>query len=119
MTIKKDTRSEPWDKLLHLDLQSHDRAAGFLKECFAQGPDVFLLGLRHLAEAQGGIGKLAKKTGLGRESLYKLLSGNQGGRLSSVILVLNALDIEVSFSLGKRLLEKPKKVKKMVGRRAA
>jgi probable addiction module antidote protein len=119
MTIKRDKRSEPWAKLLHRDLQSLDCAAGFLKECFAEGPDTFLLGLRHLVEARGGIGKLAKQTGLGRESLYKLLSGKHGGRLSSVILILNALDIEVSFSLEKKSVEKQKRAKKMVGRNAA
>ena len=33
--------------------------------------EAFLLALRHVAEAQGGIGKLSKKTHLSRESLYK------------------------------------------------
>ena len=34
--------------------------------------EAFLLALRHVAEAQGGIGKLSKKTHLDRESLYKI-----------------------------------------------
>lgn len=33
-----------------------------------------LLALRHVTEAQGGIGKLAIKTQLNRESLYRTLS---------------------------------------------
>jgi DNA-binding phage protein len=32
------------------------------------------MALRNVAEAQGGLGKLAKKAHVGRESLYKTLS---------------------------------------------
>lgn len=36
---------------------------------------LLLIALRNVAEAQGGVGLLAKKANVGRESLYKALSG--------------------------------------------
>ena len=41
----------------------------------------FLTALRDVAEARGGIGKLAKKTNLNRENLYKVLSSKGNPRL--------------------------------------
>ena len=37
--------------------------------------DSFMMALRNVAEAQGGLGSLAKKTQLNRPHLYKVLSG--------------------------------------------
>ncbi|MCW5787449.1 MAG: hypothetical protein KIT49_08135 [Nitrospira sp.] len=37
-------------------------------------PELCLLALRHVAEAQGGVAQLADKTKLNRESLYRMLS---------------------------------------------
>ena len=52
-------------------------------------PELFLLALRNVAEARGGVAQLADKTKLNRESLYKMLSrrGNpelKASRLSSM-----------------------------------
>ena len=37
-------------------------------------PELFLLALRNVTEAQGGVARLAEKTKLNRESLYRMLS---------------------------------------------
>ena len=44
----------------------------------------FLLALRDVVEAHGGVGQLAKVAKLNRESLYKLLSKDGNPRLSSL-----------------------------------
>ena len=51
-------------------------AAEYLKAAIEESdePQVLLSALRHLAEARGGIAKIAKAAGLERESLYRALS---------------------------------------------
>jgi probable addiction module antidote protein len=74
-----------------------DYAAGYLTECLEQGEAEFLLALRDVVEAQGGIGQLAKAAKLNRESLYKLLSERGNPRLSSLASILDGLGIELQF----------------------
>lgn len=56
--------------------------------------EAFLLALRHVAEAQGGIGKLSKKTHLNRESLYKTLSNKGNPKLQTIGILLKGLGFE-------------------------
>jgi len=58
----------------------------------------FLLAIRHVVEAQGGIGALAKKTDLNRESLYKTLSSRGNPKLQTIGLILQALGFELSIT---------------------
>jgi probable addiction module antidote protein len=56
--------------------------------------EAFLLALRHVADAQGGIGKLSKKTHLNRESLYKTLSNKGNPKLQTIGILLKGLGFE-------------------------
>ncbi|MEO8400695.1 MAG: addiction module antidote protein [Gammaproteobacteria bacterium] len=56
--------------------------------------EAFMLALRHVAEAQGGIGKLSKKTHLNRESLYKTLSSKGNPKLQTIGILLKGLGFE-------------------------
>jgi probable addiction module antidote protein len=69
-------------------------AAGYLSECAREGQGVFLLALRDVAEAAGGIGRLAEAAELARESLYGMLSENGNPKLSSLFAVLDALGLQ-------------------------
>lgn len=53
--------------------------------------DALLLALGHVAKAQGGIGKLAKRTDVSREHLYDLLASKHTPRLDTTISILSAL----------------------------
>lgn len=53
--------------------------------------EFFLLALRNLAEAQGGVGQLAKKTNLNRQSLYHMLSIRGNPSFLTLEKVLKAL----------------------------
>jgi Probable addiction module antidote protein len=64
----------------------------------AEGPDIFLLGLRDVVEAQGGMGRAAQTSKLNRESLYRLLSQRGNPRLSSLSAVLSSLGLKVRFN---------------------
>ncbi len=66
-------------------LKSPKYALGYLNECL-KDPDegVFLLALRDVAEAHGGFKKLATKTKLNREHLFRILSKNGNPRLDTL-----------------------------------
>ena len=57
-------------------------------------PDVFLTAVRDVARARG-MAQLAKDTGLGRESLYKALSGEGNPSFATILKVMTALGIKL------------------------
>ena len=79
-------------------LADPEYAAGYLTECLEQGEAEFLLGLRDVVEARGGVGQLARTARLSRESLYRLLSRSGNPTLSSLSSILDALGIELQFA---------------------
>ena len=62
----------------------------------AHVPQVLLMALRHLAEAKGGIAKIAKQAGIKRESLYRALSAQGNPRLSTLVAVTNAIGLKLT-----------------------
>lgn len=74
-------------------------AAAYLSAVAEDGEIKFLLkALRNVVEAQGGIGKLAKITKLGRTTLYKTLSSEGNPEVSTLDVILRAYGIRISFS---------------------
>jgi probable addiction module antidote protein len=73
-------------------------AAEYLKAAIdqTQEPKVLLLALRRLAEARGGIAKVAKKAGIQRESLYRALSARGNPRLSTLVAVMQAIGLKLT-----------------------
>ena len=59
-------------------------------------PEVFLGALGDVARAKG-MAEIAKKTGLGRESLYKALRPGAHPRYETVKAVLKAIGVELTF----------------------
>jgi probable addiction module antidote protein len=57
---------------------------------------VLLIALRHLAEARGGIAKVAKQAGIERESLYRALSAQGNPRLSTLVAVIKAMHLKLT-----------------------
>lgn len=57
----------------------------------------FLLALRTVVDAQGGMTELARKTTLNRQSLYKTLSGQGNPRLQTLHVILHALGFKLSI----------------------
>src|SRR5437868_9154463 len=87
---------EEW--LLH-SLKDKKEAAAYLQVALDEYQkdgdlEAFLLALRHVADAQGGLGRLAKKTHLNRESLYKTLSSKGNPKLQTIGLLLKGLGFE-------------------------
>lgn len=64
-------------------------------------PELFLLALRNVAEAQGGVAQLAEKTKLNRESLYKMLSERGNPELRSLDVLLHALGFRLAVAVNR------------------
>ena len=62
-----------------------------------ENPDVFLSAVGHVAKARG-MSEIAKKSGLGRESLYKAFSPGAKPRYETVQKVLHTLGVKVHIS---------------------
>jgi probable addiction module antidote protein len=73
-------------------------AAEYLKAALdeADEPGVLLLALRHVAEARGGVAKVAKSAGIERESLYRALSPRGNPRLSTLVAVTKAMGLKIT-----------------------
>ncbi len=85
-------------------LKDHDEAVAYLNAAWEESlkgdeesQQLFLLALRNVAEAQGGLGKLAQKVHIRREQLYRTLSprGNPGLKIIRPLLV--ALGVTLRF----------------------
>jgi probable addiction module antidote protein len=59
-----------------------------------ENPNVFLQAIADVAKARG-MTKLAKDTGLGRESLYKALAPGAKPRYDTIIKLVRALGVEL------------------------
>ena len=86
-----------YKKVLAEKLDDPEQAAEYLTACYEEGPEVFLVGLRDVVEAQGGVARAAELSKLNRESLYRLFSRDGNPRLSSLNSVLTALRLKVTF----------------------
>ncbi|MEM9091195.1 MAG: addiction module antidote protein [Cyanobacteria bacterium P01_F01_bin.53] len=88
-----------YNELLFEQLQDPEIAAEYLSAAIEEGStNEFLLALRNVAEAHGGIGVLANITDLNRQSMYKMLSEDGNPTLSSLLSVLRAIGIGVKFT---------------------
>jgi probable addiction module antidote protein len=84
------------------DLKDIQEAQAYLEvalEEYEQDRDTeaFLMALRHVAEAQGGIGKLSERTKLNREHLYRALSGKGNPKLETLDAILHGLGFRLTI----------------------
>jgi probable addiction module antidote protein len=82
---------------LKAKLNDTEQAAEYLTACYEEGPEVFLVGLRDVVEAQRGVSRTAELSKLNRENLYRLVSRNGNPRLTSLNSVLSALGLKIIF----------------------
>ena len=92
--------SRRYEDVLDEDLKDPVEAAGYLNACLEdKDPELFLLALRDVARARGGVAKLAEMTELNREHLYRMLSENGNPELRSLEALLNALGFRLAVTL--------------------
>lgn len=84
-------------------LQKPKEAAAYLNAALQDDdPHVFLLALRDIAEAKGGMSWLADEADLNRENLYRTLSLNGNPRFFNLLAVLDAVGLEFSINARSR-----------------
>jgi probable addiction module antidote protein len=87
------TRTTRWDPATHLT--SEEAMAAYLEAALEDGdPTVVTAALGDIARAKG-MTRVARKAGLGRESLYKALSPNGNPELATVLRVVEALGLKL------------------------
>lgn len=86
-------------------LQDHEFAVAYLNEALneslkgdEESQKLFIMALRNVADAQGGIGALAKKANVGRESLYKTLSGTGNPKWHTLVSLVVALGLNLRLT---------------------
>ncbi|MBU1570906.1 MAG: putative addiction module antidote protein [Proteobacteria bacterium] len=77
-------------------LKDPREAAAYLNAAIEEGDRaVFLLALRNVAEAQGGMSALARKARINRESLYRMLSSKGNPEIKSIFTLLNSMRLRL------------------------
>ena len=91
--------SVPWADVLIPMLSEPGEAAGYLNASMKErDPRVLLLALRHVAEAQGGMSRVARLAGLNRENLYRMLSLNGNPEFRGLMRVFGALGLRLAVA---------------------
>ncbi len=94
---KLTVKTEPYRESLLESLRNPDEAVQYLNACLEdEDARVFLLALRDVAEAHGGIRALSRTAHLNRESLYRMLSKSGNPSLESLAAVLNACGLRLA-----------------------
>ena len=96
--MKKEITSV-WDAAEHLE--TDEDMAAYLEAALEENdPSLIAAALGDIARAKG-MSRIAKQTGLGRESLYKALSPGGNPEFSTILKVVNALGIKLHATPGK------------------
>lgn len=83
--------------------ENPQNAVDYLNVCLADDdPQVFLLALRDVAKAFGGMTKLSQKSRISREHLYTTFSKEGNPAFSSLNSVLDALDLKIVIAAKKK-----------------
>ena len=78
-------------------LRDDAEIAIYIEEMLADGdPRAVPVALRTVADALGGMGALAERTGLSRETLYRTLSAKGNPRLDTLAKILAAFGLRLS-----------------------
>lgn len=97
-------RSKSYKELLHKRLKSREEAAAYLNAALEdEDPGVFLIALRDIAEANGGMTHLAREAHLNRETLYRTLSKKGNPTLTNLRSLLGTVGLEIAINPSQRI----------------
>jgi len=89
--------SLPYEGWLIEQLSDPAEAAAYLEAVLEDGDQAaIMLALRQVAQAQGGVARVARKAHLTREATYKMLSKSGNPELRSLSAVLKATGLRIS-----------------------
>jgi probable addiction module antidote protein len=82
-------------------LQDKNEAQEFLNTAISEyeadgDTQAFMLALRYLTEAKGGVTRLSEETKLNRQNLYKVLTGKTIPRIDTTISIIKGLGFHLT-----------------------
>jgi probable addiction module antidote protein len=92
--VKLKTR--PYDSAEFL--RTEEDIANYLEAVFEDGDAALIAHALGVVARAKGMGAIAKKTGLGRESLYKALSKDGNPKILTVVKVIQALGLKLKIA---------------------
>ncbi|MDR1311853.1 MAG: putative addiction module antidote protein [Burkholderiaceae bacterium] len=97
--MNKKPRLRKWDSAEHL--RTDEDICLYLEACFEEAGDdpAFIAKALGIASRAKGMTRLAKETGLGRESLYKALSGENNPSFGTILKVTRALGLRLGVNV--------------------
>jgi probable addiction module antidote protein len=102
-------KSRSYQSNLSEALKDPNEAIEYLNAALEDGePEVFLLALRDVVDAYGGMSKLAASTSLNRENLYRMLSTKGNPEFFSLSTVLDAIGFRLAVEPKAAALSKAK-----------
>ena len=93
---KKKTKTSSYDSAEYLD--SIDAINAYMEEALETDDPAFIAKALGTVARARGMSKIAKKTGLSRESLYKALSTEGNPEFGTIIRVMQALGLRFSIT---------------------
>ena len=100
--MANNKRLTSWDEYINDTLQDNCEALSYLELALEDyqkdgNTRALMLAIKRVAEANGGISKLANKTKLNRQNLYRIFSNKTSPRFDTITKILRALGITISF----------------------
>jgi probable addiction module antidote protein len=89
-------KTRPWDSAAYL--KTEEDVAEYLEAVFEIGDPALITHALGIIARSKGMAKIAKKTGLGRESLYKALSKDGNPGFLTVLKVVQALGYKLRLA---------------------
>lgn len=88
-------KTTPWDSAEHL--KTDEDMVAYIDACLEEAGDdaAFIAHALGVVARAKGMTQLAKDTGLGRESLYKALSGEGNPSFATILKVMHALGVKL------------------------
>ena len=95
--VRAAVASVPYEPWLIERLKDPAHAAAYLEAVIEEGDQgAIMLALRQVAQAQGGVAKVARKANLTREATYKMLSKSGNPELRSLKALLAATGLRLA-----------------------
>lgn len=100
---KKVPAAVPHDNWLLEQLRDPELAAEYLNAALAEGDQAgFMLALRDVAKARGGVAAVARETGLNRMALWRSLSVEGNPELGNLNRILKATGLRLVITSAKK-----------------
>ncbi|MDX2427887.1 MAG: putative addiction module antidote protein [Xanthomonadales bacterium] len=97
------TTSRKYQNSLIEGLRDPNEAAAYLDAALEAGDRVaFLLAIRNVIDALGGMTQMARKTGLNRENLYRVLSEQGNPELNSLEKLLKGVGLRLAVEVDQK-----------------